>query len=358
MNFSIVRSKKWTTRYWFNYFPITLFPLSLNFQFKNLSPSLSRGHCWHVFLDSFSSEENFRREQGSRRKSQTTAIWLGKWKTFGRLGIHSNFKIFVLNYPELQYLRNWFLWLIGNVEFKTALDTLKIFERRVSTLEEETNRISKAKLALDLDDNSKETIKPILNAIGQEILDLKSVWTELSESWKAVDELKETLWSAVVPRKVRRALEDIIARLKQLPNRIRQYQAFHHVQKQIKGSFTPFPLSPSLNRFLSDNHQRRNWNFISLFVFFMYTGYLKVNGIITELRSEALKDRHWKALKKRLNTNWIFSELTLGNLWDSDIQKNEAIYKEIITQAQGELALEEFLKQVPILSIFFFESRN
>jgi dynein heavy chain 1 len=135
---------------------------------------------------------------------------------------------------------------------------LKIFERRVSTLEEETNRISKAKLALDLDDNSKETIKPILNAIGQEILDLKSVWTELSESWKAVDELKETLWSAVVPRKVRRALEDIIARLKQLPNRIRQYQAFHHVQKQIKGSFTPFPLSPSLNRFLSDNHQRRN----------------------------------------------------------------------------------------------------
>lgn len=74
-----------------------------------------------------------------------------------------------------------------------------------------------------------------------------------------------------------------------------------------------------------------------------------MNGIITELRSEALKERHWRALKKRLNVNWVFSELTLGHLWDSDIQKNEAIYKEIITQAQGELALEEFLKQVYIL---------
>jgi dynein heavy chain 1 len=139
------------------------------------------------------------------------------------------------------------------VEFKTALDTLKIFERRVSTLEEETNRISKAKLALDLDDNSKETIKPILNTIAQEILDLKSVWIELSASWKAVDELKETLWSAVVPRKVRRALEDIIARLKQLPNRIRQYQAFHHVQKQIKGFFHIIFFAFSADEFLSSN---------------------------------------------------------------------------------------------------------
>lgn len=48
--------------------------------------------------------------------------------------------------------------------------------------------------------------------------------------------------------------------------------------------------------------------------------YLKYNGIVMDLKSEALRDRHWKELKKRLNSNWIFHELTLGNIWDSDLQ--------------------------------------
>lgn len=78
----------------------------------------------------------------------------------------------------------------------------------------------------------------------------------------------------------------------------------------------------------------------------MYCSFLKGNAVITDLHSEALRDRHWKQLKKRLNANWTTTELTLGHIWDSDLQKNENIFKEIILAAQGELALEEFLKQV------------
>ena len=68
--------------------------------------------------------------------------------------------------------------------------------------------------------------------------------------------------------------------------------------------------------------------------------------MITDLHSEALRERHWKLLKKRLNANWPTTELTLGHIWDADLQKNETIFKEVILAAQGELALEEFLKQV------------
>lgn len=57
-------------------------------------------------------------------------------------------------------------------------------------------------------------------------------------------------------------------------------------------------------------------------------------------------ERHWKALTKQLNVQWILSDLTLGNVWDVDLQRNEAIVKDIIITAQGEMALEEFLKQV------------
>lgn len=73
--------------------------------------------------------------------------------------------------------------------------------------------------------------------------------------------------------------------------------------------------------------------------------------LVIELKSEALKDRHWKQLMKRLHVNWVLSELTLGQIWDVDLQKNEMVVKDVLLVAQGEMALEEFLKQVPQ---FFF----
>lgn len=68
--------------------------------------------------------------------------------------------------------------------------------------------------------------------------------------------------------------------------------------------------------------------------------------LVTELKSEALKERHWKQLMRQLRVNWVLSELTLGQIWDVDLQKNENIIRDVINIAQGEMALEEFLKQV------------
>lgn len=69
---------------------------------------------------------------------------------------------------------------------------------------------------------------------------------------------------------------------------------------------------------------------------------------VIELKSDALKDRHWKQLMRKLRVNWTFSDITLGQIWDVDLQANEAVVKDIIMTAQGEMALEEFLKQVII----------
>ena len=68
--------------------------------------------------------------------------------------------------------------------------------------------------------------------------------------------------------------------------------------------------------------------------------------LIVELKSDALKERHWKTLCKELRVNWVVSDLTLGQVWDVDLQKHENVVKDIILIAQGEMALEEFLKQV------------
>jgi hypothetical protein len=79
--------------------------------------------------------------------------------------------------------------------------------------------------------------------------------------------------------------------------------------------------------------------------------------MIVELKSDALKERHWKLLMKQLRVNWVLSDLTLGQVWDVNLQQNESVVKDIILVAQGEMALEEFLKQVYMIHLFSFFKR-
>lgn len=87
-----------------------------------------------------------------------------------------------------------------------------------------------AKEALELDRGVRtDELKPI----EEEIQDLTVVWNELSSQWKALDQLGETPWSAIVPRKIRQTLDDLLANLKNLPNRVRQYSAFNQLQVSL-----------------------------------------------------------------------------------------------------------------------------
>lgn len=196
---------------------------------------------------------------------------------------------------------------LGGTKFTQALETLGIFSSRVNKLTEEVARVAAAKKALDLSSSTSQEEK--LAPIAQELADLKNVWSELANTWKEIETLKETPWTAVIPKKVRKQLEDLVAKLKLLPNKIRQYSAFVHVQDTI-------------------------------------TSFLDGYGILIDLRSEALKERHWGLLRKRLNVKWVLTELTLGDIWDSNLSKNAQFYKDIILQAQGELSLESFLQDL------------
>ncbi|XP_022096690.1 cytoplasmic dynein 1 heavy chain 1-like isoform X2 [Acanthaster planci] len=198
----------------------------------------------------------------------------------------------------------------GELRPDLATNALTIFEGKFARLKEDRDNITKAKEALELQEigvasPSEERVQVAL----EELQDLKGVWCELARIWEQIDELKEKPWLSVAPRKLRQSLDALMTQLKSLPARLRQYASYEHVQRVLKG-------------------------------------YAKVNMLVVELKSEALKERHWKQLMKRLKVSWVLSELTLGLVWDVDLQKNEAIVRDIINVAQGEMALEEFLKQV------------
>lgn len=78
----------------------------------------------------------------------------------------------------------------------------------------------------------------------------------------------------------------------------------------------------------------------------------KNNTLVGELKSEVLKDRHWKQLMKSMNVSWNLNDLTLGQVWDTDLSKHETTIRDTLIAAQGEKALEEYLRQVRAQLVF------
>ena len=50
-----------------------------------------------------------------------------------------------------------------------------------------------------------------------------------------------------------------------------------------------------------------------------------MNNIIRDLRSEAMKSRHWKVLLGKLRLSTSFNDIVLGQIWDADLVKNDKI---------------------------------
>ncbi|KAI0793334.1 dynein heavy chain [Abortiporus biennis] len=195
----------------------------------------------------------------------------------------------------------------GSLRADTALNAINVFEGKLNRVQEDYDLVCRAKEALDLELIRHTRLEPIF----EELRDLKAVWTALSGIWSQIGELREMTWATVQPRKLRQQLDALLSSTKEMPTRMRQYAAFEYVQESLRGL-------------------------------------LKANTLISELKSEALKDRHWKQLFKvlRLPAQISLTLMTLGHVYDLDLRKNENLIKEVIIQAQGEMALEEYIKQV------------
>jgi len=202
----------------------------------------------------------------------------------------------------------------GSLAPVDALSSLGLYESKFSDLRDDRANISRAKEALELVDQNtnREQFRSLserLDVALEELQDLKGVWSKLSSIWGQIEQLRALRWNSVQPRELRKNLDELSNQMKEMPSRLQSYASYDHVKSLIKG-------------------------------------YQKVNVLIHELKSDALRERHWKQLMKMLNVHWVFSDLTLGKLWDIDLQRNENIIKDVILVAQGELALENFLKQV------------
>ncbi|PLN79159.1 dynein heavy chain [Aspergillus taichungensis] len=195
----------------------------------------------------------------------------------------------------------------GSIPPSEASHTLASFQTRLNTLQGEFEMVSKAKEALDLPASGQSSLPGIL----EEVQDFMSVWAALATIWGSLDDLRETLWTTLQPRKLRQSIDGLIKMTKEMPSRMRQYAAFEHIQSVLRQL-------------------------------------LKVNPLLSDMKSEAVRERHWQKIYKRLKPGKRFSLVshTLGDVWDLQLATSETVIRDIIAQAQGEMALEEFLKSV------------
>jgi dynein heavy chain 1 len=161
----------------------------------------------------------------------------------------------------------------GTLRPDQALKSLQVFDTKYNRIKEERDNMMKAKDALELRDSTSNSNDIRIVVCIEELQDLKGVWSEMSKIWQQIDEQKEKQWLTVQPRKLRTILDGLLSQMKDMPNRLRQYESYNHVKRVIQD-------------------------------------YLKANLLIVELKSEALKERHWKQLMKRMNVVWNLNDLT------------------------------------------------
>ncbi len=195
----------------------------------------------------------------------------------------------------------------GDIQPAKASSILSGFQARLTNLRAQSDMVFKAKEALDIPGNTNED----LSAILEEVHDFTTVWAALSTIWGSLNDLRDTNWTSVQPRKLRQSLDGLIKMSKEMPSRMRQYAAFEHIQSILRQL-------------------------------------LKVNPLLSDMKSEAVRERHWIKIFKSLKPGKRYSQvsLCLGDVWDLQLSSSESVIRNIIAQAQGEMALEEFLKQV------------
>ena len=150
----------------------------------------------------------------------------------------------------------------GNLRADAAMATINTFEVKLNAIQKDYDTVCQAKEALELELIRHTRLEPVF----EELRDLKAVWTALSGIWAQIAELREIVWASVQPRKLREQLNGLLNSTKEMPTRMRQYAAFEYVQETLRAL-------------------------------------LKSNSMVADLKSEALKERHWKQLFKVLRSS-------------------------------------------------------
>lgn len=195
--------------------------------------------------------------------------------------------------------------LEGDVSVETALEVLRRFRERADALSEKWTRVNKGRDALGLDVHLENPLELVLT----ELAGLQEAWESVQPFWARVAALGDTMWSVFVPKTASQELTAVECELETVPSRVKQYACFTTLQGAIRSHKKDFKL-------------------------------------LSELKGSALKERHWSVVLGALGVHTSVEFLRVRDFWTPAFHEKEEKIAEVLATAQGEKALEEYLRQV------------
>ncbi|ODV89200.1 hypothetical protein CANCADRAFT_32533 [Tortispora caseinolytica NRRL Y-17796] len=192
--------------------------------------------------------------------------------------------------------------------FSSALAVISSFEMKSQDLIDYANAITEADTLLELSRASTSIdLKPLL----EEIRDYKEFWTALSDIGKLLDEKRTLNWLSLDISKLKTDLNTMNSKFEEFPSNMLLFSAVQDVRNMI-------------------------------------IGYSEFIPLLRDLQSDCMRERHWQAIfniggKTR---QLVLSSLTLGDIWGLDLNNTAPSIRAVISQAQGELTIEEYLRKV------------
>jgi dynein heavy chain 1, cytosolic len=189
-----------------------------------------------------------------------------------------------------------------------AIQVLSMFSAQSMKLKEDQQRIIGATSALGLDILDDDRVDSIM----MEISELKDVWLAISPTWDRLQDIRGGEFKGISIPKLRKQLDGLLEDLNSLPLKVRSYSPFETLQGKI-------------------------------------SKYLNAQPVLRDIVSEALKDRHWRVLMTMLQLGSVVAshvDLRLGHIWDANMMANRKAINDLLQVAQGELALEQYIKDV------------
>ena len=149
----------------------------------------------------------------------------------------------------------------SNVLPSRALDILAAIGTKISTTKAEWVRICKAKELLEMELGDPKR----LDSLEEQLNILRQCWQFLQKIWSTcVEPVNDTPFSAYVNKKVKDLLDSAAIQMKEAPAVVKGPMFFDEFRKIIEN-------------------------------------YKKVNNLVGELKSEAMKHRHWRDLMQKLH---------------------------------------------------------
>jgi dynein heavy chain 1, cytosolic len=165
--------------------------------------------------------------------------------------------------------------------------------------------VNGAKEALKMDFLSDDRI----GFMEAEIQDLKEAWAAVVPAHEKLHAVRVVSMKDLNAVKVRKQLEEISEEVRSLPAKVRSYAAVEFLLNQI-------------------------------------AKFQSYQPVLKDLCTDALKERHWKTLLKKMEVSVPAAGLTIGDLWDCNLLVHRKTIQEVLSTAQGEQALEQFLRDL------------